>query len=270
MRIPSITSISHGSASIMHLRKLENGYSRALDRSKEHEDAVYLEEMSHSERMEFLKHDGALRQLQQDKERADLAKAEVTRVLERVRSIRKDIQGLYSLQLKIGNCLNIVKKQAMGINLHNQQIGLRDTIWDLTDSLQTSDFYNGSLNRIGLSGGHSVNSSFPILGSTLKMLEFLGNSVVGSGFSFDDRLRFLDLFLIPYLSQDMETCDRAHEVIDAEITMHTSILSKFHVKQKERDVRLADAENRLNSFFMFLWSQMMWSREMTKMMHGMS
>ncbi len=108
MRIPSMTSIPHGSASIMHLRKLENGYARALDRSKENEDIVHLEEMSHSERMEFLKHDGALRQLQQDNERADFAKVEVTRVLDRVRSIRKDMQSLYNLELKIDKCTMLI------------------------------------------------------------------------------------------------------------------------------------------------------------------
>ncbi len=268
MRIPSMTSIPHGSASIMHLRKLENGYARALDRSKENEDIVHLEEMSHSERMEFLKHDGALRQLQQDNERADFAKVEVTRVLDRVRSIRKDMQSLYNLELKIDKCTDPVRLLAMNYAFQKQQLALQDKIFDLADSLKSSDFYDGSLIAIEIRPGYTVNSSSE--GSTLEVLQFVGLNVVGPGFSFSNRIKYLDLILIPHLSQDMETCDRAREVIDAEIKMHKSIISKLHVSQDNRKLQRADAKNRLDSFLMFLWDQMRWSRDMMKMMQGMS
>jgi hypothetical protein len=179
MKVPSMMSLTHGSTSMMKLRNLERSYHDSLQRADQEQDVVHLEEMSHSGRMEFLKHDGALRQLKQDKERATLAKTEVTRVLERVRFIRKDIEKLSRLQLKIERFNISNKKQLdyMRKSLDRQRLDFVKRIDDVIDSINKSDFYNGSTNLIEIKPGYSVNGSGAA--STLERLNQLRSFVNG-------------------------------------------------------------------------------------------
>jgi hypothetical protein len=283
MKVPSMMSLTHGSTSMMKLRNLERSYHESLQRADQKQDVVHLEEMSYSGRMEFLKHDGALRQLNQDKERATLAKVEVTRVLERARSLKKDMARLYGLQLKIErfNIPNTPAQQNqldyMRKSLDRQRLDVVKRIDDVIDSIKKSDFYNGSTNPISIRPGYSVNAS--TLGIFNQSREFLvgmdikkivPSKSAPSGHCFKARENAIDLYMIPHLSQDLETCEQADSVIDTEIKMHNSTLSKFYVSQSQRELECADAKARLDKFLMFLWDQMRWSREMMKMTHGIS
>ena len=283
MRVPSMMSLAHGTTSIMQLRNLERDYYDASKKVHQKQDVVSLEEMSHSERMEFLKHDGALRQLQQDKERSTLAKVEVTRVLERVQSLKEDIARLYGLQLEIErfNSANPQQLNYMRTFLDRQRLDVVKRVGGVIDSIKESDFYNGSTNPIEIRPGYRVNGSgaFSTLGRLNQLRDFVNGMLSSkiepfkntpSGHCFKVREDYLDYVIIPRLSQDLETCEQADSVIDTEIKMHESILAKFHVSADQRQRECADAKARLDKFLIFLWDQMRWSREMMKMTHGIS
>lgn len=274
MKVPSMMSLTHGATSIMQLRNLERDVYDASKKVHQRQDVVHLEEMSHSGRMEFLKHDGALRKLKQDKERATLAKAEVTRVLERVQYVKQDIAELEYLEYM---CNLPHATLSHGLMLHKECIKQRQNVLsridDIIASIKTSDLYKGSPNPIEIGKLYNVNVCMhPIKNnfSTSGILAFMKQELETGLSTPSNILVLLDLVITPHLSQDLETCEQADSVIDTEIKMHESILAKFYVSSNEKQLKLADAQVRLDKFLMFLWDQMRWSREMMKMTQGIS
>jgi hypothetical protein len=285
------------SSNVLTLREMQQDVDKARMRTKDPMETVRLEEMSHSDLMSFLKHDLKLSALKESKVFHDAAKAEVKRVLDGVKSIREDLKNLQNKTLSFNSKVtphdlnHATYRDRLKKVLESDRDTITQRVQTLAHSLRTSDIYSGKTGPIALgsspSAAYSINHFFnwslnrntttsdaldnfcTTLVATIRFVS-AGTSITYTDTGLNKSITYLDEILLPHLTQDLATAEKASGAIQNEIETHEAFLNRFYLTQEDRDLKLREMEERRHRFFVSLWREMEWSKKIFNMMNGIS